>query len=268
MVYLVSYATSRFYKSQEKLTRSALKHGVDKVKAFREADLKATPFYERHKRLLKRRRGAGYWIWKPYLILKTMKKAKENDLIVYSDAGMEVIRPLKPLFDLCRQHGGRMLFQTHKLLNRAWTKRDCFVLMNCDSAKYWDAQQLMGSFCLFVNNRQNRRFVKEWLSYCCSERVVSDAPNRCGLPNFPEFRDHRHDQSVLSLLAVKHGIEVYRAPCQHGNGYKLPKFRHRGECKTYSSRPYLNSPYDTLLYHHRNKKTVRSRKGGGKPPDK
>ena len=131
-----------------------------------------------------------------------------------------------------------MLFRTHTLLNRAWTKRDCFVLMKCDSPKYWDAEQLMGSFSVFINNERSRKFVKEWMNYCCNENIISDVPNRCGLANFPEFKDHRHDQSILSLLAIKHDLEIYRAPCQHGDGNK---------------KAYKNSPYETLLNHHRKK---------------
>ena len=34
------------------------------------------------------KRGGGYWIWKPYFILKTLKeKIKYNDYLIYSDSG-------------------------------------------------------------------------------------------------------------------------------------------------------------------------------------
>ncbi|MFC3343352.1 hypothetical protein [Paenibacillus abyssi] len=250
---MVSYATARFYKSQKKLRRSALQYGVDQVIPIRDKDLASTSFYEKNKKILQQPRGGGYWLWKPYIIFKAMSKAKENDMIIYSDSGMEVIRPLDPLIDICKRQGGIMLFRAHNLLNKAWTKRDCFALMKCDSEDYWNAEQLMGSFCLFMNNQKNKAFVKEWLTYCLDERILTDIANQCGLNNFPEFKDHRHDQSVLSLLAVKHKIEVYRAPCQHGDRYKIQKFRHAGECSSYAAKPYKNSPYGTLLNHHRKK---------------
>lgn len=257
MITMINYATSGFYKSQEKLNRSARKFGVDQVKSFREKDLQGTAFYEKNKKILRQPRGGGYWIWKPYFILEVMSKSKENDMVMYCDSGIEVVRPLNPLIDICKkQKSGIMLFRTHSLLNKAWTKRDCFVLMKCDAPKYWNAEQLMGSFAIFLNNDKNRKFVREWLTYCCNENIVSDVPNQCGLKNLPKFKDHRHDQSVLSLLAVKHQIEIYRAPCQHGDRYKMEKFRHKGECASYSSKPYQNSPYDTLFNHHREKEKV------------
>jgi hypothetical protein len=235
---LVNFATTRFYKSQEKLNLTATKNGVDKVFSFREKDLIGSNFYQANQSILSQRRGAGYWIWKPYFLLKVMSKIKENDIVVYCDSGIEVINPLNPLFKICKQQDGIMLFQTHSQLNKVWTKRDCFVLMNCDDKKYWNAEQVMASFSIFMNNEKNRAFVKEWLLYCCNENIVTDIPNICGLENSPAFRDHRHDQSILSLLAVKHNIEIYRNPSQKGIKYK--KF-------------YNNSPYGTILNHHREK---------------
>ena len=48
---------------------------------------------------------------------------------------------------------------------------------------------------------------------------------RSGLPNYPEFRDHRHDQSILSILQVKHQITTYEDPSQFGNNFREEGFR-------------------------------------------
>jgi hypothetical protein len=37
---------------------------------------------------------------------------------------------------------------------------------------------------------------------CEDVRMVSDLPNTQGLPNLPSFSDHRHDQSLLTILAL------------------------------------------------------------------
>ena len=57
-----------------------------------------------------------------------------------------------------------------------------------------------------------------------------------GQANFIEFKDHRHDQSVLSLMTVKYGLEMFRDPTQWGNSEKDL---------------FANSPYDQLFDHHR-----------------
>lgn len=57
------------------------------------------------------------------------------------------------------------------------------------------------------------------------------------------------DQSVLSLLAVKHGLPIFRNPSPHGNRFKLPEFRTPGELLkgSYADKPFANSPYGTLI---------------------
>jgi hypothetical protein len=234
MKYLVNYATKNFYRSQERLNVSAQKFGIEQVFSYREEDLLGSEFYRKNREILDQPRGAGYYIWKPYVILDSLSKVNENDIVVYCDSGIEMIDDLDPLFEICHKQGGIVLFQTHGHQNKTWTKRDCFVLMGCDSTEYWDAQQLMGGFSIFMKNERNIKFVEEWLHYCCNKFIVTDIPNVCGQGNLPGFQDHRHDQSVLSILGVKHNIEIYRDPSQWGNGFS-----------------YSNSPYGTLLNVHR-----------------
>jgi len=49
-------------------------------------------------------RGAGYWLWKPYIILKTLLyEMEEGDLLLYADSGSEAIGDLRPLFELAEE---------------------------------------------------------------------------------------------------------------------------------------------------------------------
>jgi hypothetical protein len=38
-----------------------------------------------------------------------------------------------------------------------------------------------------------------------------------GKPNYKEFKDHRHDQSIFSVLTKKYNLLAYRDPSQWGN---------------------------------------------------
>jgi len=38
-----------------------------------------------------------------------------------------------------------------------------------------------------------------------------------GKPNYKEFIDHRHDQSIFSVLTKKYNLLAYRDPSQWGN---------------------------------------------------
>ncbi len=139
--------------------------------------------------------------------------------------------------------------------NKYWGKRDVFKLMDCDNENYWNSPQVEGCLLILKKTDFAVQFVEEWLQYCCIEEIITDKSNTQGLPNHENFIMHIHDQVVLSLLAFKHGLELYRCPSQFGNHKKLEKYRKQGE---FTMLPYtypeVNSDYGTLFLHHRIKK--------------
>ena len=62
-----------------------------------------------------------------------------------------------------------------------------------------------------------------------------------GLPNYPEFIDNRHDQTVLSLLSKKWGISAFRDPSQYGNN-----------TEKFSQEVIERSSFPQIFDHHRN----------------
>lgn len=236
---LISFGDSKYYKSMDLLEKTAIQKGkVDHVFKYTSEWLKTTEFWSKNSFILQRPRGAGYWIWKPYIILDSFNYMEYGDIVMYSDAAVEIIDDLSPLFHLAEEKD-RVIFQIaggHN--NKTWTKRDCFVLLNCDEQKYWDDFQLTATFSLWKKTEENISFLKEYLRYLRDPRIVTDDPNMCGKPNFLEFRDHRHDQSVLSILTRREGFERFCDPSQWGNPERSN---------------YPNSPYGQLVNHHRRK---------------
>jgi len=244
---LISYGNEPYYKSLDLLKKTALEIGeVDEVYIYTREWLEKTDFYTKSKRnkyILDQPRGNGLWLYKPFLILETFKTLEECDIVLYSDAGIEVISSINLLYNITQRDpsNSRMVFKlpsvdiTHKA--KMWTKRDCFVLTESDTQEYWEADMVNGALSLWKKTDENIEFLNEWLNYLKDPRIISDEPNLCGKPNFMEFKAHRHDQSVLSLLAKRYNFELYRDPTQWGNE----------EIKLFS-----NSPYRQLFRHHRN----------------
>ena len=268
-VVLTNLSNKLYEASRFQLNDSARKHGISEINSYDFEDLKATSFYKNHRHILDQPRGIGYWCWKPYIILETMKSLSGGDIVIYSDCGIEVIDNLEPLINICKEKHPILLFANSDFKNAAWTKRDCFVLMDCDKKKYSQGPQVDAAFALFRKSDIAIQFLEEWQKYCLDERVVGDIPNTCGKKNYWGFQQHRWDQSVLSLLAIKYGIELHRMPTQFGNHYKSPEYRVANEFNCidqnrskqvnfYSSKPFSNSSYFQLLNHHRTKKSTDS----------
>ena len=254
-VILISYANKPFYKSQQQLKKSAYKYGIDEVIDYNEIWLKKqTAFYQKNKHILSQKRGNGFWLWKPFIILDVLKKMDENDIICYSDSGNILISSILPLVNLVSKNEP-LLFCNSEHKNKIWTKRDCFYFMNCDNKFYHESFQVSAGFLLLKKTKANIKIIQEWLALCENENILTDIPNKCGLPNFEEYIDHRHDQSILSLLAIKNKIEIFRDPTQWGNKYKLIIFKTEGEFidKNYQENKFSNSIYPTILHAHRKK---------------
>jgi hypothetical protein len=219
----INYAAGCYLVSQRTCGASALQNGFDKTMAYGLPDIEAA-FLDVNRFTFSQPRGAGYWLWKPYVILKTLVTLDPGDWLMYTDSGMYFVRDPWPFI---LPHEARIgergiLAMGRTGLNSQYTKRDTFLLMGLDEPHYRDAPQITASMMVCRNTPLARNFIEEWLAYARDPRILTDLPNTQGLPNYPDFRDHRHDQSILSLLAMKHDIafvsgvtqwEMPDAPC-------------------------------------------------------
>jgi len=220
-LFLVNLSNERFSYSRHELNATAESFGVDEIVSWSFEDLMQRPFFAKNADTLTQPRGAGYWLWKPYIILDLLERVENGDVVLYCDAATSLIRDIRPLVDVCLQNDGFLcIYQYHK--NYVWTKRDAFVLMDCDSTEYHEGQQSVGGFMMYEKNDKTRAFVREWLDYCCDPRILTDMPNECGLPNYEGFKDHRHEQSVISLLITRWGIQRFPMICEYHKPHDPP----------------------------------------------
>ena len=230
---LITFGDEKYEKSISLLEKTARENGVESFTAYG-PDSYTDEFHRKNRHILNQPRGKGYWLWKPWIILQEFDKLSEGDVVMYSDAGLYAINDVSPLYETCDE---RMVFKipdTHYI--REWTKKDCFVLTECDTPEYQNARMVNGAVSLWRVSNGNRLFLEEWLRICKDSRAITDMPNMFG-PNYFGFKAHRHDQSILSLLAKKRGFEVYRDPTQYGQAERTQ---------------FENSPYGQIFWHHRN----------------
>ena len=85
-VWLISYADGSevHLANQRTLTASALNKCIDFYKPYNRKHI-ASSYVSAHENVFSHKKGAGYWLWKPYIILETLEEIPENDILLYAD---------------------------------------------------------------------------------------------------------------------------------------------------------------------------------------
>jgi tetratricopeptide (TPR) repeat protein len=258
--YLASYCSTGYIPAQEAQKEGALRTGIDEVFMYRREDVLRSDLYKSHRHILDRVMGDGVFLWKPFVILDALSRIPNNAALVYCDCDMLPVASLNPLFEICERIGGVMLFKGAAQLCRQANKRDSFVFMNLDEEKYWNTPHVWAGFSIFIKNEYSVKFVSEWLELCKNEHLLLDKPNVYGKENLPEFCCHAPEEALLTLLAAREGLEIFRCPHYRTNYGKLPSFRIPGEPlgqkpdwpyntphTTYDDSEFQNSPYPNLI---------------------
>ncbi len=176
-------------------------------------------FVAKHGAFMQSTRGYGYWLWKPQVVLQALKKTSEGGIVVYADAGCVLHKKGIPrLYDyiaMARQSSMGILGFEQGHREEAYSKMD--TIMEILGSNHGLGYHRVGGIHVWVHQPNAVAFAQEWLDICtrANYRFVSDAPSI--LRNAPNFVEHRHDQSIFSLLSKKRGVKVIPDETWHPN---------------------------------------------------
>jgi len=247
--HIVSYAEQCCRYSRIMLRKSLQISKLDSCTIYNKEDLDQD-FIRRNDHILSQKRGVGYWIWKPYVILKKIldPSVRYGDFVFWVDVAMYFTDNGTQVVEAAiKQKKHMMLFSTMKFFNYIWIKRDAWVYLDMDNEKFYRTIQIDGSKSLWRKTDNTILFLKEWLYWVQNSSVVTDAPNVNGLPNIPGFVENRHDQAVLALLQLKHDVEPHRDISQ---SYNEGTIEYTEWIKSYGPD---NSPWQQVVLQHRDK---------------
>lgn len=223
MIHAITFCNDAFYESAKLNAWTAThigKASSAQIYTFHDIDQE---YYQRHIGIFSQPRGAGYWLWKPYVILKALDELSWGDYLMYADAGTFYCSSLLPLQQQLEKDRQDICFTSGFWTGAYWTKRDTYVLMGCDTPEYHDARDVAAGYMLIKKNPKAMDFIKHWQKYMEDPRILTDQPSVCGLPELPQFREHRHDESILILLVKQYQYKLYRGL----NGrWEIKRFQH------------------------------------------
>jgi hypothetical protein len=172
-------------------------------------------------------RGFGYWVWKPQIILQVLRTMNEGDVVQYADVGFH-LNPggtwrLRDYFDIASAApSGVLAFQGKRpqppLLDdgrdlptwpdRFWIKGDLLDHLDVrNDPSILDTPTIQAGLLFIRKCPASINFLESWLSVFETDfTLVDDSPSRS--PNLPGFREHRHDQSVFTVLGKRNNIET------------------------------------------------------------
>jgi hypothetical protein len=207
MIHFISFADSKFKNTLIRIGQEAINSGFfDRVTTFDETFLdEKTLNY-----CYSNGRGFGYWSWKSYIVHEYLEKLNYGDILVYSDAGNTININGKEVFKsyidfLLKDYNDSIFFQMGHI-EKTWSKMDAIDFL--DSYDLLETGQI--SACSFLIKKTDRTvsLIKTWRDICYNHKnLIDDTESK--IKNDETFLDHRHDQSIISIIVKKMKIELF-----------------------------------------------------------
>ena len=199
----ITYGDEGFEKTKKRIIGEARSIGIfDEVLAFGPEDLSEEILASS---IIKVHRGGGVWCWKPEMILSTLSRYEDGDIIVYCDAGCTLSLASEwnnywKKLSACDIIAQRILQRTDQ-----WTRQELISLFSDNGTRWLKDYQYLSGAIFFKNSPFCRDFVKEWRDIMISHpECVEDVPADHRHLQHPTFIESRHDQSVFSALIYKY----------------------------------------------------------------
>ncbi len=208
-IHLITFATEDYSISAERLKATALRFGVDEFNVFGPKDI-GLGFQPVLDKLLPDSRGYGWWSWKSYFIFLTSHLMKDGDILIYCDAGNEIVDNVNHI--ISKMDDDFFLF-SNGWQHSHWCKAEVAFAINRpimqEGSEYFNHKQVQASSIFFRVSQKTKDFIQEWYAWSIMPGFVD---NTVRGPQFPEFREHRHDQALLCCLQIKYGIKLHWFP--------------------------------------------------------
>lgn len=218
-VHFITYGDNKYANAKARLLNEAKDfYDFKTITGYGLNDLDVK-FKKRFKNILNQPRGGGYWIWKPYILYKKFMEIKDNEYLVYLDAGCKLnkqgINRFNEYIDLLdNSKYGILSFQMTNKHNQGfcreneWTVKEIFEYFNLKiDGEHGNSAQFVGGVLIIKKNQHSKIILETYLKSVFNNPIMfSDYFNKNNQATF--FKDNRHDQSVFSLIRKTLGTVI------------------------------------------------------------
>ena len=217
MIHFLTYANDTYKLALKRIEKEAHYFGkFDHIHIKTQHNLDQE-FIHKHKTIMDVPFGGGYYIWKPYIIHQQLETLNDNDILVYCDAGSCVnkngIKRFSEYIELLNQNPtlGCICFQLNKNefgVETRWTKKEIFQhfgVLNDNTVT--NTPQICATICILKKNPFSINLINKWVNILEKDDTLFDNTSR--IPQLPDFKETRWDQSIFSMLCkTEKGILV------------------------------------------------------------
>lgn len=231
--YFLSFGNKRFIKSRERIIKEGKTTNVFDDYILETEKVCDESLYKKviEKIQIHGSQGRGfYWYtWKPYIIYKALNKLNDGDILFYCDSGMQIFnnqcvkKKFNDLFNLVSNKekcltGIATFITTGSEKNRQeyqYNLVQVFEHFNVlNNKEITHTQQVQAGVSIFYKCDESMKIIKEWfdLSVSNPEYFIGDR-RYCNLEKkiqISGFRDHRHDQSIWSILCKLYKVNILK----------------------------------------------------------
>ena len=217
-------------------------------------------FIEKNRHMLKMR-GYCFWAWKPILLLDIFDLSNPGDIICYADSGCQISKYGGEIFKKniahCRENGS-LFFHMSEFVEKNWSKSKLLEYLGAMGNKeVTDTPMIQATYFYLEVNIKNHELLTSWanLTVIDNFKLIND-DDSYGIEG-ANFVEHRHDQSILSILVKQKKYLSKEYECHYKNKsyyinspvmlYPIHSLRNRSEkiCHRlvflYSKPKYINS---------------------------
>lgn len=201
---LITYGDKKFEMSKNRFIQNA--HAInifDEIIAYSDKDLSEEL---KQSEIINEKRGGGLWSWKPDVILTTLNKMEDGDILVYCDSGCTVYpcNEWNHIWKSLENHdiiAQRIYQRTDK-----WTRKSIIEYFAQTNSKNWTkCYQHMATAIILKATPFTRAFVSEWKDMMISHpEMVKDVTIEEKINEAECFIENRHDQAFYSALTYKY----------------------------------------------------------------
>ena len=165
--------------------------------------------------------GYGRWIWKPYIILKTLNQLADNQILLYCDAGVYLnakgrSRYYEYMDMLDRVNSDVLVFEAHPYYKAEdWIKRD--IVMGYYPKFYNVSRRYCYAGLMMVKNTTRvQSLISEWLGLCSLTDNLINARSRI-FADIASYRGNDADNGIFNLCLAKYSSIVKRIHYSESN---------------------------------------------------